>query len=508
MKGFVAALLLITLPHSGALSPTDCKAAEPVAGKVLDLINKERRDGYIFELLRVADAHLDKVESTVVYYLALDVSETDCPVLSRKHWNDCKPAATRRPSEIVIGHCKVIATTHSNESLDLRVNDFNCTTSSVSSALTNTKDSPVLLDFFEDTEPYRKLANKALEKYKTEHDDFTFFRVDRVERVSRVRGGERTGYYVDFSVRNCSGHHSRRHPNVFGFCKANLLYDIGAPDLETPNYLVVNCDSFNFEEQRNVSGGRQHPDQPLDSGSHEQPPAGRHSFKPNKFRGHPHPHQPRELGCPPPLGEKGDPESGAAPPHLGSRCHRCHRPVFEHNQTHGPSHNHSEHHGHHPHGHHPHGHHPHGHHPHGHHPHGHHPHGHRPHGHPPHRKHPPGRHSQDEDFHGHSPCDPPPHSQGHDHQPRDSPQKQSEERRPGKGHFTFHWKKIGYVYRLPPLNKGEVLPLPEANFPRCSNNPLKPEIQPFPQSASESCPGKLKDDFLHIQTFFETIAPK
>lgn len=53
-------ILLITLQCSRAVSPTGCDDAEPVARKALDLINKGRWDGYLFELLQVADAHLDK----------------------------------------------------------------------------------------------------------------------------------------------------------------------------------------------------------------------------------------------------------------------------------------------------------------------------------------------------------------------------------------------------------------------------------------------------------------
>lgn len=63
MKASGTALLLslsITLQYALAVSPADCNAVEPMAGKVLDLINKERWNGYIFKLLRVADAHLDK----------------------------------------------------------------------------------------------------------------------------------------------------------------------------------------------------------------------------------------------------------------------------------------------------------------------------------------------------------------------------------------------------------------------------------------------------------------
>lgn len=37
-------------------------------------------------------------ESATVYYLVLDVKETDCSVLTRKHWEDCDPDLTKRPS--------------------------------------------------------------------------------------------------------------------------------------------------------------------------------------------------------------------------------------------------------------------------------------------------------------------------------------------------------------------------------------------------------------------------
>lgn len=61
MKVLTTALLLVTLQCSHALSPTNCDASKPLAEKVLDLINKGRRSGYTFQLLRVSDAHLDRV---------------------------------------------------------------------------------------------------------------------------------------------------------------------------------------------------------------------------------------------------------------------------------------------------------------------------------------------------------------------------------------------------------------------------------------------------------------
>ncbi|KAI5940355.1 histidine-rich glycoprotein [Manis javanica] len=506
MQVLTATLLLtlvITLQYSCALSPTDCRAAEPVAGEALDVINEERQKGYLFQLLRVADAHLDRGQSAAVYYLVLDVKESDCSVLSRQHWEDCEPAVSRRPSELVIGQCKVIATTHLNESQDLRVNGFNCTTSSVSSALANTKDSPILFDFFEDTKLYRKQADKALEKYKRENDDFVSFRVDQVERVVRARGGERTNYYVDFSVRNCSSYHFPRHSNIFGFCRADLSYDVEASDWETPENIVINCEVFNLEEHRNISVVQPRSGHPLHSDAHEDSPAGKLPFKPSESRDHHRPHKPHTPGCPPPLEDQNHsdrpPLQAGALPLLPPSVSRCHHPHFGTNKTHGPPHKHgsSEHH--------PHGHRRHEHHPHGHYRRRHRPRGHRPHGHHPHGHYPHGR------FHDHGPCDPPPHSQ----RPQDHyhpPSRQSEERGPGKGHFPFPWRQIGRVYRLPPLKKDEVLPLPEANFPSYSlpnhNNPSEPKIQPFPQSTSESCPWTFSSEFTHVSKFFAYTFPK
>ncbi|KAL1787317.1 kininogen-1 isoform X2 [Sigmodon hispidus] len=282
MKVLTVALLLVTLQCSHALSPANCDASEPSAEKVLDLINKGRRDGYAFQLLRVSDAHVDQVGDASVYYFILDVKESDCWVLSTKSQDSCLEADAKWPSEIVIGQCKVIATRYSNESQDFRVNNYNCTTSSVSSALSNTKDSPVLLDFFEDPEVYREQANQTLDKYKEENVDFASFRVDRVQRAIRARGGDRTNYYLDFSVRNCSTQHFPRYPPVFGFCRAVLSYNVEASNLKAPENTGIKCEVFNFED-RNKSDVKPHWDR-------EHSPCGKDMCKFGESRGHHHTH--------------------------------------------------------------------------------------------------------------------------------------------------------------------------------------------------------------------------
>uniref|UniRef100_A0A8C6XQD1 Histidine-rich glycoprotein n=1 Tax=Naja naja TaxID=35670 RepID=A0A8C6XQD1_NAJNA len=72
----------------------------PDAGLALNLINKHRKEGYIFALFRVADAHVQHLvtarrggilpKNASIAYLTLDVLETQCPVISRKHWSSCE----------------------------------------------------------------------------------------------------------------------------------------------------------------------------------------------------------------------------------------------------------------------------------------------------------------------------------------------------------------------------------------------------------------------------------
>ncbi|XP_048659997.1 histidine-rich glycoprotein isoform X2 [Marmota marmota marmota] len=458
MKVLTALLLLISLQCSCAVSPTDCNAVEPEAEKAVDLINKWRRNGYLFQLLRVADAHLDTVGSATVYYLVLDVKESDCWVLSRNQ-EDCIPAHFRRPSDI--------------------------------------------------------------------------------------RGGERTKYYLDFSVRNCSTQHFPRPPKVFGFCRADLSYNIEASDLEAPEDLEVICEVFNFEEHRNISDVRPHwgPPHHFDGHGHSH----HHPQKPHKFGFRPLP-EGKDNSDRPPLQE------GDFPPFLPPPGSRCHHPLFGTNETqrhpynhsfsdqhhHGPhSHEHGPHghgphkhdphghgphgqgphghgpHGHGPHGHGPHGQGPHGHGPHGHGPHGHGPHGHGPNGHGPHGHGPHGHGPRGHDFDDYGPCDPPSLGQGppdHHHRGHGPPHRHPGKRGPGKGHFPFHPRQIGSIVRLPPLNINEVLPLPEANFPNFSlpncNNRLNTKIQPFPPSASELCPGTFKSEFPYLSKFFAYPSPK
>ncbi|KAG8515994.1 Fetuin-B, partial [Galemys pyrenaicus] len=63
-------------------------------------INRDRKEGYVLSLNRVSDVREQKQASdgplpgqdgpAAVYYLTLDMLETDCHVLSKKPWKDCE----------------------------------------------------------------------------------------------------------------------------------------------------------------------------------------------------------------------------------------------------------------------------------------------------------------------------------------------------------------------------------------------------------------------------------
>ncbi|XP_045419982.1 fetuin-B-like [Lemur catta] len=61
-----------------------------VAGFALQDINRDRKDGYVMSLNRVNNAWEHRQDGLgSLFYLTLDVLETDCHVLSKKAWKDC-----------------------------------------------------------------------------------------------------------------------------------------------------------------------------------------------------------------------------------------------------------------------------------------------------------------------------------------------------------------------------------------------------------------------------------
>ncbi|XP_065701056.1 histidine-rich glycoprotein [Patagioenas fasciata] len=238
-----SALFLTLLQGSNALNktnvtPADCNTIETDAGVALDLVNRHRRDGYVFGLFRVADAHKLHIGNSSVLYLTLDVLETECPVLSRRHWESCEYGEIYSTD---FGQCKII--TYTSQLLKKpQLYGFNCTLSPVPPDLLECKDCPVKVEVLEVTEQHKNIAAKALKKFNSESNHTNYFDVDKVEKILKTTAS-REGHILGFSIKetNCSKSTQQAkqalqcdflddwHAHV-GFCKARVISDTEEPD--------------------------------------------------------------------------------------------------------------------------------------------------------------------------------------------------------------------------------------------------------------------------------------
>ncbi|XP_005051288.1 PREDICTED: histidine-rich glycoprotein [Ficedula albicollis] len=506
---FLTLLQCSNAQNEASTTPADCNTIERDAGVALDLVNRHRRDGYVFGLFRVADAHELHLGNSTVLYLTLDVLETECSVLSRRHWESCEYSDTY-PMDF--GQCKII--TYTNHLLKKpQLYGFNCTLSPVPSDVVECKDCPVKLEALEVTEQHKDIAEKALKKFNSEGNHTSNFAVDKVERVIKMTAS-REGHILGFSVKetNCSKsmqetdqalecdflHDWHAHT---GFCKARIISDADEAD-----GIDINCEIYHPWHHGCGRRGKyphRHPHYHHHFGHrHRHKHHHRHECPPSsQSRPEDPEHNPKsnkedqdgneEHSSPPPPHDEPDHHHPTPPPQGTDHDHPPHHhgPPCPPPHHQGPDHDHPPHH--------------HGppcppphHHDHPSHHHGPHPHG-------PGHHHPP---------HHHGPrCPPPPGHPPHHchHYHRHHHNKTSI---PGK-YFPCH--VTGAVYRIPVLSQQDSLTPPTANFPELSQcnlhfcsigSELKEtaEVPGFPDhpTQSESCPGKPKFDLPKILPLF------
>ncbi|XP_028584325.2 histidine-rich glycoprotein [Podarcis muralis] len=515
MELLAAAVLMAVLlgsngENQAAVVSADCNDAgiEKDAGVALDLINKHRKDGYIFTLLRVADAHIQHAGNDSIMYLTLDVLETECSVLSRKNWSSCG----NRPfyGYTDFGRCKAVV--QINRFLEEeKLHRYNCTVSPVPPEIYECKDCPVRVTVIEATEEHMKYANGVLEQYNQDSNQTNYYKVEEIKKVFSAVA-DRTAYVVEFTIKETSCPRASLARNISaceflpdgtarkGLCRGKAVKESDAKD---PSVIEIeSCEIFDIQD--------------TGKGCHVCGHTCRHPP-----HGHPH-----------------------------NQDHHHHGPCqHHHHHSFGPHHGHHKHHGHHRHG------------------HGHHGHGH--HGHagprgdhncseeypdfppppgpcypPP----PPGGPHHFPPLNGpppppgppHGPlCHPPPPPDVPDDRPMSPPNQRvrrhsnhhkrchgprcrmrsagrrrggsSEERSSFEDHHPFHSSKAGSVYYIPVASPDNVLQVPGADFfggpdsqqgghrgpPLCGKGfREKPALQPFPEADSESksCPGKPKYD--------------
>nr|XP_009940115.1 PREDICTED: histidine-rich glycoprotein [Opisthocomus hoazin] len=350
---FLTLLQCSNAQNKTSITPADCNAIERYAGAALDLVNRHRRDGYVFGLFRVADAHELHIGNSSVLYLTLDVVETECPVLSRRHWRSCEYSDIY---SMDFGQCKII-TSHLLKKPQLY--GFNCTLSPVPPDLLECKDCPVKVEVLEVTEQHKSIAAKALEKFNSEGNHTNYFNVDKVEKILKMTAS-REGHILGFSIKetNCSKPAQQEeqalecdflddwHAHV-GFCKARIISDSDEPDGTDISCEIYHPWLYDYGQRCKYSalgqphrhphhhfGHRHHHRHgcPPSSQSRPEDPDHNHSFNEERQDGHeetPPPHGPHHHHPPPP-------HHGPHPPPQEEPQHSPSSPPPPHDETHNP----------------------------------------------------------------------------------------------------------------------------------------------------------------------------
>ncbi|NXO26128.1 FETUB protein, partial [Cisticola juncidis] len=183
------------------LSPhCDDAAVEEAADLALRQINADREEGYVLSLYRIVSAREQPQEITgSVFYLILDVVDTECHVLSKKLWKNCN---TRPAHSTVYGQCKAIIYINQARNIS-HLNTYECTIQPVPRRYISSVCPDCPLDVAPDQPEYLEAAAACLAKFNAESEQTHYFSLLNVTRASMqwVIG---PAYFVEFLIQETS----------------------------------------------------------------------------------------------------------------------------------------------------------------------------------------------------------------------------------------------------------------------------------------------------------------
>ncbi|XP_034036697.1 fetuin-B-like [Thalassophryne amazonica] len=239
MKQVVLLSLLLVYVHvhcapdvqPSALSCKD-EAAISVAGEALDMINKDRQEGYIFTLLRLANINTKTYgDNGIIYYLTLDVQETTAHVFTKADWKNC---TARADSDMpVYGQCKATFFINKPQRV-VRLYKYDCIIRPIPprAILRRCPDCPILVSV---TDPsIQRTVAGCLKKFNNDYAMGKTFSLTNVARAKIQRGIAKFDI-VEFTIMETTNKST-------GFCKGNR-YQPHVPTLEGDVY-KVSCQIF------------------------------------------------------------------------------------------------------------------------------------------------------------------------------------------------------------------------------------------------------------------------
>ncbi|KAF7703522.1 fetuin B [Silurus meridionalis] len=335
MKRCLLLLLAFVCVHGAPAGPSQssCKDATTtfVASDVINKINLDRTTGYVFSLERVSNVHQTRHgETGVVYYLTIDITETECHVLSKKNSNECE---TRNIGENpVYGQCKAVIYVNRPQRVS-RLYKYSCSVRPVAASkiYAACPDCPVLFPL--DHKEVEKTMKMGLEKFNKESGLPNYFAPLNITRAIS-QGGLIIMYSVGFTIQEtvcsnktdiaeasncglmtcefahkgfCEATHTLSNGQVYFNSKCEI-YEPQTAEEEKKKHL--NADKIDHHHE-NIGGASHSHDHPHDhTRPHPHPPThdhdhsadhkhdhkqeGKHSHDHSKDHGHHHTHEHHE----------------------------------------------------------------------------------------------------------------------------------------------------------------------------------------------------------------------
>ncbi|XP_005989460.1 fetuin B [Latimeria chalumnae] len=285
-------------PPSSSLQSPPCnsQAIESIADLALRKINKDRKQGYIFSLLRVASVYEQQQEPTGnVYYLTIDVLETDCHVLSKKLWKDCE---NKQQHETVYGECKAILYVNRPGRI-VKLYSYNCTVRPVSSSQIHQicPDCPAKISVDENT--VVEATDLILQRYNKESNTKNYFSLLSITAAS-MQWMVGASYFVEFSIQETSCSKNKPQADISkcapldcefkhtGFCKGSVMNTPGGRHVEASCEIyepeAAAKEKKNHEQEQDQGHAHHH----YHEGSHGHPDG--HEHKHTHLHEHEHHH--------------------------------------------------------------------------------------------------------------------------------------------------------------------------------------------------------------------------
>ncbi|KAM4043243.1 fetuin-B-like [Anomaloglossus baeobatrachus] len=283
-------------------------AAEAAADLSLRQLNANRKEGSVLGLKRISNVQeqFDE-ENGSVFYLTLDVLETECHVLSRRLWKDC---GAKPRNEAAFGQCKVIFQLNKPRRI-AHLYHYDCTLSPAARQELGCRGCHVSTPLNDSS--IQEVVEKSLEKFNKESEYNKYFLLGNITKGARqVVAG--TAFHVEFTIHESICNKSAEDVSLCdpldcefahtGYCKGMAVAHWSNPTQK--DVKNIKCDIFEpeaavVEEQKHneghntdqASNDKKHHGKHSDSGRRKRPShrKGHGHAKHGKKHGHKHDHK-------------------------------------------------------------------------------------------------------------------------------------------------------------------------------------------------------------------------